>query len=74
MSREEKKHGSMTSEENSDAYKHYLKGKYLLETYHLSESYRDGLNRALDFFRQSIDEGPELCSGVYRMARVFHNY
>ena len=74
LSREEKKHGSMTSEENSDAYKHYLKGKYLLETYHLSESYRDGLNRALDFFRQSIDEDPNYAPAYIGLARVFHNY
>ncbi len=74
LSKDEKTRSLSTAEENSEAYKLYLKGKYLLETYQFSESYREGLNRALDFFRQSIDEDPNYAPAYIGLARVFHNY
>ena len=74
LSKNEKPRRLNTAEGNSEAYKLYLKGKYLLETYQFSESYREGLNRALDFFRQSIDEDPNYAPAYVGLARVYHNY
>ena len=74
LSKPDKTNKKSVAAEKSESYKLYLKGRYLLETYQLSESYRDGLDRALDYFRQSIDEDPNYAPAYVGLARVYHNY
>ncbi|CAN5454727.1 winged helix-turn-helix domain-containing tetratricopeptide repeat protein [soil metagenome] len=74
LTESDKTNNQSAAAEKSESYKLYLKGRYLLETYQLSESYRDGLDRALDYFRQSIDENPNYAPAYVGLARVYHNY
>ncbi len=66
LSGEEKRHLSEHGTENSEAYQHYVKGRFYLE-----QRTRDSLQRAVDEFHQSIGIDPNYAQAFTGLAKTY---
>ncbi|MEP6925487.1 MAG: winged helix-turn-helix domain-containing protein [Pyrinomonadaceae bacterium] len=56
---------------DAEAYKLYLKGKYILDHYQASKDYQDSLRSALSFFQQALKKDPNYALAYVGSGRVY---
>jgi DNA-binding winged helix-turn-helix (wHTH) protein/Flp pilus assembly protein TadD len=54
-----------------EAYKLYLKGKYILDHYQASKDYQESLRSALNFFQQALKKDPNYALAYVGSGRVY---
>jgi serine/threonine protein kinase len=66
LSGEEKKHMSEHGTENSEAYQHYVKGRFYLE-----QRTRESLQKAVDEFNQAVASDPNYAQAFASVAKAY---
>lgn len=56
---------------DSEAYKLYLKGKYILDHFQSREEFQDSLTTALNYFQQSLQKDPNFAPAYVGCGRVY---